>query len=364
MSVPSRAELQAAYDKHDGNFSAIARDLGRPRSTIYGWYNAMGLAGKGAKTIPEKLSTDNPDPPPVTLPDFGDDDIPVEEIKEQMKKRFSKRLEFSESKRWFEIKVNVKGPIGVAFIGDPHVDDDGCNWPLLDHHCDLLRDTQHMFAVNIGDTQNNWTGRLQKLFAHQETSQKTAIKLSKWFLQDAGIKWLVWLMGNHDMWGELSEIFRQMNVERIPMEDWQARFTLKFPNKRECRIWAAHDFKGHSMWNTLHGAQKAAHMKEEAHIYACGHTHNWAIHSEESASRRFTYNLVRARGYKYLDQYGELLGHFPQKEGATVACIIDPDATSSVGFVQPFADLEEACNYLNYKRASRASKSTAKTKGK
>jgi UDP-2,3-diacylglucosamine pyrophosphatase LpxH len=352
MSVPSKSELTRLYNECNGNITSVARQLGRSRTTVHDWCRKIGLEGKGkAKLFTPELEEEI-NKPEINLPVFPDDDIAVEDIIETMCRRHEKRQEFQNSKQWFEVKVNVDGPIGVAFIGDPHVDDDGCNWPLLRQHCELLRDTEKMFAINIGDTQNNWTGRLTKLFAQQETSQKTAIKLAEWLLKDAGIDWLVWLMGNHDMWGELSQIFREMNVEKIPMEDWQARFVLKFPNDRECKIWAAHDFKGHSMWNSLHAPQKAAHMKSEAHIYACGHTHNWAMHQEESASRDFVYWLIRARGYKFIDEYADLLGHFPQKEGATITCIIDPDAKSEAGFVQAFVDLEEACDYLTWKRRS------------
>jgi len=135
------------------------------------------------------------------------------------------------------------------------------------------------------------------------------------------------------------------------MEEWQAKFKLVFPNKKECRIWAAHDFPGHSMWNTMHGAQRAAHMKEEAHLYICGHTHNWALHQEESASREFVYWLARARGYKFMDDYAEKLGHFSQDNGAAILTIIDPDAASQAGFVQCYADVEHGADVLTYMRS-------------
>ena len=159
------------------------------------------------------------------------------------------------------------------------------------------------------------------------------------------------MLGNHDLWGEFSEILRAYNINCIPMEDWQAQFKLVFPNGRECKIWAAHDFKGHSMWNSLHGPQKAAHLKESANIFACGHTHNWAIHHEESASRQFSYWLVRSRGYKYVDEYAEILGHFPQQEGASITAVIDPESESEAGFVQCFADMDKAVKYLHALRA-------------
>jgi hypothetical protein len=289
-------------------------------------------------------------PPPVSLPEFPDDDIPTEEIIEQMVKRFGKRQTYQKAKDWFPVKVNIKGPIGITFWGDPHVDDDGCNWPLLNHHCDLHRANSALFSVNIGDTINNWSDRLAKLYANQETSLKTAKKLAQWFLKDSGIRWICWLAGNHDLWTDFTDYLRAQNVARVPMEDWQARFRVVFPNGREAKIWASHNFAGHSQFNTLHGPQKAAHSKAEADIYAAGHTHNWAIHQEESGSRDFTYWLIRSRGYKYIDDYALKLGHFPQEEGASITCIIDPDTKSQSGFIQAFADMDAATDYLGYLR--------------
>jgi hypothetical protein len=56
----------------------------------------------------------------------------------------------------------------------PHVDDNGCNWPLLKHHAELCRTTPGLYAINLGDSSNNWTDRLIKLYAQQDWSVKTA----------------------------------------------------------------------------------------------------------------------------------------------------------------------------------------------
>jgi hypothetical protein len=338
----SDQEIRQTLAAHKGSVKAASKALGCSQSTIRLRIEADGY-GNQARLSAAEL-------PPVQLPEFPDDDIPTKEIIEQMVKRFGKRQSYQKAKDWFPVKVNLKGPIGITFWGDPHVDDDGCNWPLLNHHCDIHRANSALFSVNIGDTINNWSDRLAKLYANQETSLKTAKKLAKWFLKDSGVRWICWLAGNHDLWTDFTDYLRAQNIARVPMEDWQARFRVVFPNGRECKIWAAHDFAGSSMWNSLQGLQKAAHTKAEADIYAAGHTHNWAIHQEESGSRDFTYWLLRSRGYKYIDDYGLKLGHFPQDEGASITCVIDPDAKSQSGFIQAFADMDAASDYLSYLR--------------
>lgn len=105
------------------------------------------------------------------------------------------------------------------------------------------------------------------------------------------------------------------------------------------------------MWNSLHSAQRAAHHQEMAHLYVCGHKHNWATHQEESASRGFVYWLARARGYKWVSDHAEKMGHAAQQEGASITAILDPDAKSEAGFISCFPDMDEAVDYLNWKRS-------------
>ena len=286
---------------------------------------------------------------PVELPTFPDDDIPTEEIIASMKRRFQKRHAHSQAKRWFPIKVNIDGPFGIMWYGDPHLDSNGCNWDLLDRHIELHKKCPQLLAANLGDTTDNWVGRLMRLYADSDQSKQTAHRLARWFLLEAEIPWFLWIMGNHDQWNDGDTLLRALNVNRLVMEP-RAQFRLVAPNGKEWKIWAEHNFKGHSMWNSLHGPQKAAHMKDMAHLYICGHTHNWALHQEESASKEFTYWLARARGYKFIDHYAEDLGHFPQKEGASIVSIHDPGATSMAGFLTCFADPEEATDYLIWKR--------------
>ena len=62
------------------------------------------------------------------------------------------------------------------------------------------------------------------------------------------------------------------------------------------------------------------------------------------------YTLLRARGYKYIDQYAENLGYASQQHGATICAVIEPRADSPAQFVKCFADLAEGAEFLAWKR--------------
>jgi hypothetical protein len=277
-------------------------------------------------------------PEEPTLPDLPDDDIPDDEIIDLMCRRYSKRAEHKQAKKWFRIEMPSSEPFAIMWWGDPHLDNAGTNWPMLKAHAELASEPG-VYSVNIGDTLDNWphASRLIRLYAHSDTSVETARKLARWFLKGSGIRWLVWLFGNHDAWeGHTSaEWTREVGGKAIAFEEWGAQFVLACPNGQEFRIWAAHDFPGNSMWNPLHGPKKAAAMKEAADVYVCGHRHNWALYREESAERGFSYSLIRTRGYKFIDSHAEKLGHFPQEHGASVLTVFDPATGRHYDFEHP-----------------------------
>jgi len=336
--VPAEQLAEAAdIYRETRSVTETAKKLGKSERTIRRWLDIRQghSQGPGGQFQPA-----TPKPQPSPLPeDWG-----AEEILEYKEKAFERKYAIKNAKKWREIHIPTKKPIVILFIGDPHVDDDGCNWPLLRQHIELAK-LPNVYSVNIGDTTNNWSGRLERLYSYQESSVATAHKLAKWFMCEAGITWLCWIFGNHDQWGHGAEILNAMNTDGIVMEDWQARITVTFETGFELPIWIAHDFPGHSMWNSMHGALKAAKMRGGAKIYACGHKHTWAVQHEEAPDNGEVTWLLRARGYKYMDHYADTRMYPQGKYGATIAAVIDPNASDAVVAIQCFADPAAAIAY-------------------
>jgi transposase-like protein len=313
----------------------ICNSIGVDRKNVYRW--------RLRQEVSENLD----------FPEFPDDDISVEEIIEQKKREFSRISNRERAEKWYTIKVKKEEPIAITFIGDPHLDNDGTDWSVLERDIDILSNTENMYAVGIGDYVDNWTGRLERLYADANTSKSRALKLMEWFIVESGIKWMSLILGNHDKWsGPESNLKFICKEQGIHLLDNINRFKVEFPNSRICKVDARHDFVGHSQWNSLHSLQKAAHMKEPANIYVAGHKHNYAVHTEESASKEFIYNLIRVRGYKFIDDYASTLGHDGQKYGASITAIIDPSFEEyHPNFVTVFIDTQMAADYLNFLRS-------------
>lgn len=320
----------ATMAKH-ATVSGAARELGISRATLH-----HRMKEAEAREI-HAVS-------PVTYPIHPDDDLPVDQLIELAAKRFEKRKAAFLSRQRQPIRIASSEPCVISFVGDPHLDDDGTDWPRLLADIELMK-RPGVYAVNVGDTTNNWTGRLMRLYADQDTSRGTARKYAKWLLTESGVTWLAWILGNHDEWESGSAILRLMNADKIVMEDWTARLDVEFGNGSVLPIWVSHDFVGHSQWNRMHGLMKAAMMRGGAAVYACGHRHTAGLHWEPLEDQNASYWALRSRGYKFIDKHAIRLGYGGTDEGHTTAVVIDPRKADLRDALQGFKSLEAAVAY-------------------
>jgi len=288
----------------------------------------------------------------VEYPEFPPDDRPIEEILDAMAARQRQRAEHASALHWFPLKMKRAEPVGIAFVGDPHLGNNGTNIDLVRRDARLMAETDGVYAVNLGDTVDNWGGRLVRLYAENDVSRSTEQKLARWFLQDSGIRWLLWLLGNHDeMDSGFASYLRGMKAPPLPLVEWSAKFRVCFPNGREIRIDAAHNHKGSSMWNNLHGQDRASRFDEEADIYIAGHHHDWGVACKEPYPGRVVH-LARARGYKFLDHYAAHHQFAEHQFGSTILAVIDPREDVAVRRIRLFPDLKEGCEFLTWKRTN------------
>ena len=290
--------------------------------------------------------------------DFSFEKLPspnmeVDDLVDHVTKRFEKRQRSVEQREWIPVTFTKPGPLAISFLGDPHVDDNGCNWPQLRKDLDTINTTDGMYAASLGDASNNWVGRLSRLWASQETSETQSWQLVQWLL--AATDWCLLVKGNHDMWLENDvDPIEWLKVPGTLTADWQARLEFRFPKGRPFRVWAAHDMPGHSQWNPLHAQQKRAKFTQEASLYISGHRHHWALAQYEDEWTNNIYWTARAKGYKTADEYADRLGHGQQKYGEAITAVVDPLEESDSAFVVCFANVQEAAEYLEWKRAKRA----------
>lgn len=325
-----------AVAAHGGIVSTAARALGISRATLA---DRIRSAWAHYKISPSSPGGD------IIKPELPTAHEPVEELIERRKRGFVRRSTSHTAKRWMRFEVPEVKPFGLLFVGDPHVDDEGCDWPTLERHLALLAEPG-IHGVGLGDWTNNWIGKLSRLHAEQSVTQADAWRLAEYVLQRPG--WMLLLRGNHDMWsGSGDPLHWMVRPEAVPLLDWQAQFEVACGD-REWRIWAAHDFPGHSMWNKLHAPLRRAKMGgHEADLYIAAHRHTFALAEEQDEHTGRVSWLARARGYKALDSYANVHGFGSnQDRGQSILAVCTPED----GRMWCFSDVERGAQWLTYLR--------------
>lgn len=323
-----------------GSLTAAAALLGIARSTLRGRLASLGLDRDG-KPLDAGFEVSKP----------LDGEPTASEIIARRVAEFGKRDAAHKSAKLIQVKIKKSGPIGIAHFGDPHVDDNGCDWPKLNADVATVKATEGMFGGNVGDLQNNWIGRLARLYGNQSTSAQESWRLVEWLCKE--IPWLYLIGGNHDGWsGNGDPLHWIMRQAEGVFQYHGARLNLNFPNGRAVRINARHDFTGHSMWNPAHGPMKAAQGGWRDHILTCGHKHTSFVAGpmKDPSSGLLTW-AIRCGGYKVHDEYAAEKGLPDQNAFAACVTIIDPQfGDDDPRLVTVIPDVQEGAEFLAWKR--------------
>jgi hypothetical protein len=354
-------EILAALGQVNGQRAAAARMLGMSSRSLMNRLDSMrgrGIAvppsgynpataahrAAGAEVRPAKLET-------VEIPRLPDGSIDIGDLIERRKSAFNRRDEAARARKIIPVKVRSRAPIGIVLLGDPHVDDDGTDLGRLELDIAAIRRTDGMFAACVGDLQNNWVGRLARLYGSQETTAEQAWQLVEWFVRELRHDWLFMVQGNHDHWSGAGDplrwIQRQASVSLTG--DHTVRIALSFPNGVEIRLAARHDWPGNSMWNPSHGQLRAARLTHHDDIIVSGHKHTGGYQLIRNIATGRLAHLLQLGSYKTHDSYADTLGLPMQMISPSAAVIIDPMGGDG-GTVRVEHDIDAAADLLTWMR--------------
>lgn len=320
--------------------------------------DGIGAKLDGYQPRRERLRARN-NPPPLSpsasrvdvepLPE--DSDLPIETLIEQRRAAAARKVAgFAKHTRTITLE---SAPIGLLILGDPHVDNEGCDWSKLLEHVDAVRDVPGIYAACVGDMQDNWIGRLGRLYAHASVTASDGWRLSEWLFDE--LPWLAVVGGNHDAWSHapgsdpLHWLTQRCGVPCYAPDE--IRITLRWRDRPDLEpvVWLLrHDFKGRSWYHPTHGPNKEAMLDGRVHLLTAGHIHQWGALTTEQRHERVTHAL-RVRGYKRCDEHAKALGFPEQQHGEAVLVVIDPHATGP-GRLTPFWDVQKGADYLTWLR--------------
>lgn len=342
------AQCQQALDGldlHGGSVAEAARELGLSWSA---YNNRLSEARRRGLTAAGFT--------PVSLPT---ERLPTDELLTRRKRQFEKKRDYEEAAKLIKVQVRLEGPVGILHFGDPHLDDDGTDITQLERHVELVRRTEGLFGANVGDTLNNWTGRLARLYAQQSTSAAEAWQLAEWFL--TRIPWLYIIAGNHDLWSGEGDPIRWIAAQSNTLyKSSEVRINLAFPNGAAVRVNARHDFAGHSQYNPAHGAMKALMFGTRDHLAVAGHRHVSGHGMLKCPHTGIAMHALQVASYKIYDRYAKEKGFRDQSFSPCAITLIDPALpTTHPDLVKVYWDPEEGAEVLKWKRSRFERKKTA-----
>jgi hypothetical protein len=345
--MPAPKQSDAKYQRALDVFHGCGKNMTQAAELLSVARQTMQSQLKEAKARGLRPSRGNPG---FVTASVLDETLPIEALLERRRQQYKHLNEAKQQRKLTPVRVKLDGPIGISHFGDPHVDDDGTDIEKIEDHIRIIKATPGLFAANIGDTLNNWTGRLARLYAEQSTSAQEAWKLGEWFLRE--LPWLYVLGGNHGAWSGAGDPVKWIleNCQGL-FDNFAVRLGLKFPNGKEVRINARHDFSGHSMWNPVHGPLKAATMGWRDHLLICGHLHisGYAILKDPSAG--LVSHAIRVSSYKTHDRYAHEKGLPNQDIFCNAVTIINPKyADDDPRLIHTCFDVEEGADYLTWLR--------------
>jgi hypothetical protein len=288
------------------------------------------------------------------LPDLIEDDLPFEELlKKQLIPNTQKKIAHKNQFKWMKVRVNHHGPFVYVAQGDQHLDDPYCNLDLFYKHVNLWRGRDDVLVLPMGDLHNNWVGRLEKLYSSQDMSRDRAYKAIEWFFNEAGLSIPVALAGNHDSWNMGIKILSGIVPAETVLLDWRAQFAIVLPNGREVLIDAAHDHKGSSIYNALHGQKRAAMTGVKAHAFIGAHRHTPGFMKDWHPEEQAVCWYIRPGSYKWFDQHAVTNGFANYQDAPAMAMIIDPDTENHNPIIQVTDDMELALDVLDFLKKKR-----------
>lgn len=346
-----------AWGRNGASHERAAAELGIARSTFQARLQIARERGMRPAVVPPQRYGGMPAPdwqataPAAEFPEIPDAEPSYEELKSRQISDFTRLHAHKEAAKLIRVNVRIDGPYGVMAMGDPHLDDAGTNWPLLDAHTRLIQRTEGLFGANVGDLSNNWIGRLARLYANQNVSRSRALILIEGWLRE--VRWLWIDPGNHDLWSGADDPVRWITRFAGIHYKWQgSRLELVPPSGASVVVNSRHDHPDYSQWHPTHGPLKAATMDGYGDdIYTCGHIHAGAYHLHVHPTAKLSH-VLRLSSYKVYDQHKDERGFRDANLPAGVF-VVNPLAPTNTGRVTFFADPEAGADYLTFLRRPR-----------
>lgn len=151
--------------------------------------------------------------------------------------------------------------------------------------------------------------------------------------------------------GDPTQVMHRLLGRVGVMNTGGTRMRLTLPAGAAFTMHVRHDFPGGSQFNPAHALVRETLFGYRDHILACGHRHvSGYIPVWHNDPKRLCHGL-RLGTYKDFDKYAAEKGFQDGNWARSMAVVVDPDhAADPVRFIKAFFSLQEAAEYLTWRR--------------
>jgi hypothetical protein len=303
--------------------------------------------------INEYTANHQPEIPPI--PDVERDADTLIEMAAAHRERLQASLRARHSS---VIRIPSNKPFGVVMLPDQHMDNPGANVRLIFQHANLIRDTDGLYAVEVGDGIDNFIiAKLAEARREHVVSHKESWVLLEDYHRRIALKLLAAISGNHLNWttklggvDHLQAILKRAGVKALYDAD-ELYFNLQAANGRKWMWGMRHFFRGDSLYNSAHSVARYAmsHAYRGEDVIVAGHKHVAGYNC--LSTRGKTVECIQVGSYKDrdFDDYCRTKGFMAQHPFLCPVIIHHPDDGRS----EFYKEIEHAIPYLKYLRSKK-----------
>lgn len=248
------------------------------------------------------------------------------------------------------VPLNLPGrPFRLKIFGDPHLDDDGCDFDLFERHWLEMNAEQGVYGICVGDWFNNWLRALGHLWKEHSTAPSDSWLLLEGLMEERGDALLAACSGNHDDWshGPIDPVAYLMRQHGVAYRKGAIRLELRPGNHTPLTIAMRHKWRGASMYSAAHGIRRAVEKGWADDIAIGGHIHqDESRHYIHPDTGKIT-TICQVSAFKAYDDHVDVQGYQGPRISPVWDLVIDPACEENdPDKVKVFWDSARAQKYL------------------
>lgn len=219
-------------------------------------------------------------------------------------------------------------PVGIVFTGDWHIGAHGVSYNLLERDLELIKSTEGLFAVGMGDYKDNQNPQVHASGVFEDMIPPARQgKLVRYLVSSVGKdKWIALVRGCHDDWDKKisdRDFIQELCDDVGCVNLWHGGKLKVNVGPETYTLFVRHKYKYDSSLNTTNSQRNLVNNFGAFDVIALAHKHYPDLQVSHRMGTEIVY--LRSGTYKSYDEFGQKIGGYEGIYG-TPMVILFPDS--------------------------------------